>query len=106
MDDGKYDTQEQAFLKELLIDIRKDIYVVDEDKKYLTLREHLNNVNRRVSDPYSATELLEIEQSVKDAVRDITDLDINVYLCTGVVVLSEYLCSPEEMLNYASPRRR
>lgn len=106
MDDGKYDTKEQKFFKELVNDIRKDIYEINEDKTYLTLQEHLNNVNKRVSDPFSATELLEMEQSVKDAVRDITDLDINVYLCTGVVVLSEYLYSPEEILDYIRPKRR
>lgn len=107
MDDRKYDTKEQTFFKELVNDIRKDIYDVNEGKTCLTLLEHLNNVNKRVSDTFSTTELLEMEQSVKDAVQDITDLDINVYLCTGVVVLSEYLYSPEEILDYMRiPRRR
>ncbi|XP_025414232.1 uncharacterized protein LOC112686241 [Sipha flava] len=108
MDDRRYDTKEQRFLHELVQDIYDDIYNNHSDdptKVYLTITEHLNNVNGRVPDPFTAEELVEIEQSLKDAVRDLTDNDINTYLCSGIVVLSEYLDTPEDILDYVGRPR-
>lgn len=107
MGDGRHYTREQIFMNELVKDIYEDVYTNQSDdpsrpRVYTVLREHLHNV---VSDPFTADELVSMEQSLKDDVRDLTDNDINLYLGSRIVVLSEYLETPEEILDYvARPR--
>jgi len=100
--------KEQFFFYELLKDIQEDIHYLNDKpgKVYITLTEHLNNVNGRVPEPFRAQELVDMEECIRDAVKDLTDLDLNTYLCTGVVVLSEYLDSPEDMFEYIGKKKR
>lgn len=100
--------KEQFFFYELLKDIQEDIYYLNDKpgKVYITLTEHLNNVNSRVPEKFEAEELVSMEECIRDAVKDLTDLDLNTYLCTGVVVLSEYLDSPEDMFEYIGKKKR
>jgi len=100
--------RERFFFYELLKDIQKDIHFSSDrpGKVYITLTEHLKNVNARVPLKFTEQELVDMEECIRDAVSDLTDLDLNTYLCTGVVVLSEYLDSPEDMFDYIGKRKR
>lgn len=100
--------REELFFYELLKDIQEDIHFSNDrpGKIYITLTEHLKNVNGKVPDPFSPEELANMEECIRDAVKELTDLDLNVYLCTGVVVLSEYLDSPEDMFYYIGKSKR
>lgn len=100
--------REQLFFYELLKDIQEDIHFLNDSpgKVYITLTDHLKNVNKRVPDPFTPEELVQMEQCIRNAVKDLTDLDLNTYLCTGVVILSEYLDSPEEMFSYIGKPKR
>lgn len=100
--------KEQFFFYELLKDIQEDIHYLNDKpgKVYITLTEHLKNVNDRVPKKFDPEELVKMEECIRDAVKDLTDLDLNVYLCTGVVVLSEYLDSPEDMFDYIGKSKR
>jgi len=100
--------REQLFFHELLKDIQEDIHFLNDSpgKVYITLTEHLKNVNGRVPDPFKPEELVQMEECIRDAVKDLTDLDLNTYLCTGVVILSEYLDSPEDMFDYIGKSKR
>ncbi|XP_025202118.1 uncharacterized protein LOC112599423 [Melanaphis sacchari] len=103
----KYD-RERLFFHELLKDIQEDIHFLNDfpGKVYITLTEHLKNVNGRVPDPFKPEELIKMEECIKNAVKDLTDLDLNTYLCTGVVVLSEYLDSPEDLFYYIGKSKK
>jgi len=100
--------REQLFFYELLKDIQEDIHFLNDSpgKVYITLTDHLKNVNKRVPDPFIPEELVEMEECIRNAVKDLTDLDLNTYLCTGVVILSEYLDSPEEIFSYIGKSKR
>lgn len=96
--------KEENFMEKLLMDIWADKYNLSDDdmktRKFLTLREHLTRVNNQMQGLFSERRLIEIEQSIKEAVVDITNLNEDIYLPTGVVVLAEYLTEPKDMFVY------
>lgn len=102
MDTSQY-TKEEQFISKLVSDIRNDIYIRDytAESKILTLQKHLLNNNNSLGNYYTPDELLDVEQNLKNAVKDITNLDIDEFLCSGIVVLAEYLSQPDEMLYYS-----